>query len=97
MALFVDLDDEAEPPNAQHVHQHGGKLEWDGDAVKQLPATNGKVATTGANEGISGSSNSNVQQQQQQQQPPVDGTSKPAAPRENPNRNGMTEALGAYP
>ncbi|KAI1085284.1 hypothetical protein F5B20DRAFT_138130 [Whalleya microplaca] len=84
MALFVDLEEEPEPPQ---THHYGMKPEWNGERAKQqLSSINdsnffsGAATTNGAEPG----------------QPSADRQNQSA--RENPNRNnGMAEALGCYP
>ncbi|KAL7623407.1 hypothetical protein AAE478_007089 [Parahypoxylon ruwenzoriense] len=54
MALFVDLEEEAEPPQA---HQYGLKPEWNGERAKQPPSgTNGSAPTAIARDGEQGQS-----------------------------------------
>lgn len=81
MAIFVDLNEESEPPQIQALH-----AEWDGERAKLqlqhqiLNAVNTTAhARSGASVGDNGSST-------------IDQDV-----RENLNRNRMTEALGCYP
>ncbi|KAI1425045.1 hypothetical protein F5Y12DRAFT_399547 [Xylaria sp. FL1777] len=85
MAIFVDLDEESEPPQTQAIAHSG---EWDGERTKlqlqqellAVANSNGHARDSPVVEG---------------------GTPDPAAAdkgvRENLNRNRMTEALGCYP
>ncbi|KAI1501510.1 hypothetical protein F5X99DRAFT_382779 [Biscogniauxia marginata] len=80
MALFVDLDDEGEPPQPHQQHLYGLKPDWNGDLAKQQHPPSGAAGSVTAPNGVA--------------------NGRPAADhheRENPNRNGMTEALGCYP
>ncbi|KAI0012297.1 hypothetical protein F4779DRAFT_614746 [Xylariaceae sp. FL0662B] len=81
MALFVDLEEEAEPPR---THYYGKKPEWNGERAKQqLSSINdstlsSRIATNGSG----------------QDQPMIHLESTRENPNRN---NGMAEALGCYP
>ncbi|KAI0399807.1 hypothetical protein F4802DRAFT_533550 [Xylaria palmicola] len=82
MAIFVDLDEESEPPQTQAL-----RGEWDGERAKlQLQQQLLAVA------------NGTAHAQDNSLVPEGDGESAAnQTVRENPNRNRMTEALGCYP
>ncbi|KAI1773547.1 hypothetical protein F4818DRAFT_113196 [Hypoxylon cercidicola] len=84
MALFVDLDEEAEPPQ---THHYGHKPEWNGErAMHQMPS------------GMNGPApmKSEGEQSQNQSQSQSQRTSNRES--ENPNEHtGMAQALGCYP
>ncbi|KAI0911269.1 hypothetical protein F4823DRAFT_314365 [Ustulina deusta] len=83
MAIFVDLDEECEPPQTQAAI-HG---EWDGERTKlQLQQELLAVVNTDAYPRDSSVVNGGGEA------PAADKDM-----RENPNRNRMTEALGCYP
>lgn len=85
MALFVDLDEEAEPPQSHH---YGQKPEWNGERARQQLSL-GVNGAKGDGDRDGGQSQS---QSQSQSHPPTDRESS------NPNEhNGMAEALGCYP
>ncbi|RYP45535.1 hypothetical protein DL768_008127 [Monosporascus sp. mg162] len=85
MALFVDLDEETEPPKRNgYYHLHGVNLEWHNGQAKEA-STAPSSAPSATMSDNNGSSLSGVD------------PSKPLATRENPNQNAMTEALGCYP
>ncbi|CAJ2503295.1 Uu.00g106890.m01.CDS01 [Anthostomella pinea] len=85
MVFFVDLDEEGEPP--QTSHHYGRDADWNVDRAKeqqrqeQLALANGATAAPDGND-LGG------------QQQAADEHDRE---RENPNLNGMTEALGRYP
>ncbi|KAI0601676.1 hypothetical protein F4775DRAFT_541011 [Biscogniauxia sp. FL1348] len=89
MALFVDLDEEGEPPQPQQSHLYGLKPDWNGDWAKQQQHAeqqpSGAAGSTTVPNGTAVDGNGNGQLVANHHQ------------RENPNRNGMTEALGCYP
>ncbi|KAI1389538.1 uncharacterized protein F4822DRAFT_398758 [Hypoxylon trugodes] len=83
MALFVDLDEEAEPPQ---THHYGLKPEWNGERAKQqLSASgvngDGAVAPTNGDGGQSQSVTTTIERE----------------PENLNEHNGMAEALGCYP
>ncbi|TGJ79075.1 hypothetical protein E0Z10_g9696 [Xylaria hypoxylon] len=81
MAIFVDLDEESEPPQTQAI-----RGEWDGERTK-LHLQQELLAVGNTNAHAPDSSPVHAGEE-----PAADkGT------RENPNRNRMTEALGCYP
>lgn len=90
MAVFVDLEEESEPPqtNSGYYHLDGsGKPdwnEWQGDlpAHEQPTAPSAEVlpATVSNPNGA-----------------PTSGVDPAQPARENPNQTAMTEALGCYP
>jgi hypothetical protein len=84
MALFVDLEEEPEPPQAhQYHHGHGVKPEWSGELARQLQLSTGSGMVAGSDGG-----NSRLEPK---------GLSGPPPAEDEANRNGMTEALGCYP
>lgn len=86
MAVFVDLDEEAEPPNPQshpyHHHIVAAQPEWHADQTRQqqLLADGDAAAANGTIHGTESCESKEVSKS-----------------RENANRNAMTEALGCYP
>jgi hypothetical protein len=83
MALFVDLEEEAEPPQAHQYYRHGVKPEWNGERVRQLQSLSAPA------NGAAGIGNSHsAESGESSERPPG---------RETANKNGMTEALGCYP
>ncbi|KAJ8121574.1 hypothetical protein O1611_g10068 [Lasiodiplodia mahajangana] len=81
MAIFVDLEEESEPPQTQAL-----RGEWDGERAK-LQLQQQLLAVTNANAHARDSSAVNGDQEPAPEQ----------NVRENPNRNRMTEAFGCYP
>ncbi|OTA70617.1 hypothetical protein K449DRAFT_342528 [Hypoxylon sp. EC38] len=84
MALFVDLDEEAEPPQ---THHYGLKPEWHGEQARQQ-------LSVGANGTAPSDGGQNQSQSQSQSQPT---TSDREEPKNLNEHNGMAEALGCYP
>ncbi|GAW21509.1 hypothetical protein ANO14919_110300 [Xylariales sp. No.14919] len=81
MAIFVDLDEESEPPQTQVV-----RGEWDGERTKlQLQQELLAAGNTNAHARDSPAVNDGEEPAANQ------------GMRENPNRNRVTEALGCYP
>jgi hypothetical protein len=81
MAVFVDLDDEVEPPNPQSHPYHRQIVPT--KPVWQQPGADGDAAAAAVN-GIAHGTEG-------------DESKEVPKPRENVNRNAMTEALGCYP
>ncbi|KAF2965702.1 hypothetical protein GQX73_g7869 [Xylaria multiplex] len=83
MAIFIDLDEESEPPQTQVIHG-----EWNGERTKlQLHQELLAVGSTSAHASRDSSAVNDGGEE-----PAADKSM-----RENPNRNRMTEALGCYP
>lgn len=81
MAIFVDLDEESEPPQTPAL-----RGEWDGERAKlQLQQQLLAVANPSAHVRDGSAVHGDREQAADQ------------GIRENPNRNRMTEALGCYP
>ncbi|GAP83109.1 putative sulfate transporter [Rosellinia necatrix] len=83
MAIFVDLDEESEPPRTQAL-----RSEWDGERAKlRLQQQALAIVNTTAAHAQGGSAATNADNESAANQ----------GMRENPNRNRMTEAFGCYP
>ncbi len=87
MALFVDLDEESEPPQARGYHRPCGVTpEWNGGQTKELPTAPSSEVSPATLSNQNGSLTWSVDPAQQ-----------PQPAREISNQNAMTEALGCYP
>ncbi|KAI0430683.1 hypothetical protein F5Y09DRAFT_306981 [Xylaria sp. FL1042] len=81
MAIFVDLDEESEPPQTQAVTRG----EWDGERTK-LQLQQELLAVVNTSTCVNDGS-----------EDPAAAAADDKGILENPNRNRMTEALGCYP
>ena len=95
MVLFVDLDEENEPPQTHgyhHSYHHGytgylGHPALEGAQAQQQPPT---ASSSDTRPGVVPNGNGSPALG-------ADTSHQPQTARENPNQNAMTEALGCYP
>ena len=93
MAVFVDLDEETEPPQPHGYHSYHGFQPHpypgvEGEQIKQLPASPSFTNKPDAVSNSNGSPMSGVDPSSSHQ---------PHAALEDLNQSAMTEALGCYP